>query len=160
MCPGTAWWAQAGRIASRGARGPSCSAGGCGRRAWRSAAGAWTCRATALRVSATAEPLRGFLEEDSLPALLRPLVRAKKTGVAAPHPRDSVTKTVYLSEGRLIFATSTDPDDRLGEMLLRKGLITYRSLEESVQAIKAGKRQGTILVESGAIRSQATSWRA
>ena len=60
---------------------------------------------------------------------------------------------MYLSEGRLIFATSTDPDDRLGEMLLRKGLISYRALEESVQAIRAGKRQGTLLVESGAIRS-------
>jgi hypothetical protein len=61
---------------------------------------------------------------------------------------------VYISEGRLIFATSTDPDDRLGEMLLRKGLITYRNLAESVQAIRAGKRQGTILVESGSIRSR------
>ena len=39
-------------------------------------------------------------------------------------------------------------------MLLRKGLISYRSLEESVRAIKAGKRQGTLLVESGAIRSK------
>jgi hypothetical protein len=63
-------------------------------------------------------------------------------------------KTVYISQGGLIFATSTDPDDRLGEMLLRKGLITYRILEDSVQAIQAGKRQGTILVERGAIRSK------
>jgi hypothetical protein len=39
-------------------------------------------------------------------------------------------------------------------MLLRKGLITYRALEESVRAIQAGKRQGTILVESGEIRSR------
>jgi hypothetical protein len=31
-------------------------------------------------------------------------------------------------------------------MLLRKGLITYAGLEESVRAIQAGKRQGTILV--------------
>jgi hypothetical protein len=104
-------------------------------------------------VSASAEPLRGFLEEDSLASLLRPLVRSKKTGVLRV-ARGKVTKTIYLSEGRLIFATSTDPDDRLGEMLLRKGLITYRSLEESVQAIRAGKRQGTLLVESGAIRSK------
>jgi hypothetical protein len=65
-----------------------------------------------------------------------------------------VVKTVYLSSGRLIFATSTHPDDRLGEKLLRKGLITYRALEESVLAIKLGKRQGTILVETGAIRSR------
>jgi hypothetical protein len=104
-------------------------------------------------VSTPGEPIRGVLEEHTLASLLRPLVRAKKTGVLRL-TRGKVTKTIYMSEGRLIFATSTDPDDRLGEMLLRKGLITYRSLEESVQAIKAGKRQGTLLVESGAIRSK------
>jgi uncharacterized protein DUF4388 len=96
---------------------------------------------------------RGSLERTSVPALLRSLVRAGSTGPLRFN-RAKVTKTVYLSEGRLIFATSTDPDDRLGEMLLRKGLITYRELEESVRAIRAGKRQGTILVESGSIRSR------
>jgi hypothetical protein len=39
-------------------------------------------------------------------------------------------------------------------MLLRKGLISYRDLEESVRGIRAGRRQGTILVERGAIRSR------
>ena len=37
---------------------------------------------------------------------------------------------------------------------MRKGIISYRGLEESVRALQAGKRQGTILVESGAIRSR------
>jgi hypothetical protein len=96
---------------------------------------------------------RGALEDHALPSVLRPLLREKKTGpLRLVHGK--LTKTLYLSDGRLIFATSTDPDDRLGEMLLRKGLISYRSLEESVRAIKAGKRQGTLLVESGAIRSK------
>ena len=98
-------------------------------------------------------PLTGSLEERSLPAVLRPLVRARRTGVLR-FRRGKVQKTVYLSEGRLIFATSTDPDDRLGEMLLRKGLVSYRGFEDSVRAIQLGKRQGTILVESGAIRSR------
>ena len=95
----------------------------------------------------------GALEDDSFPAVLRPLVRAKRTGPLRVS-RGKLLKTVYLSQGRLIFATSTDPEDRLGEMLLRKGLITYRALEESVRAIRAGKRQGTLLVENGAIRSK------
>jgi hypothetical protein len=97
--------------------------------------------------------VRGSLEQTSLPSLLRPLIRERRTGVLRLI-RGAVTKTVYVSGGRLIFATSTDPDDRLGEMLLAKGVITYRALEESVLAIKVGKRQGTILVESGAIRSR------
>ena len=97
--------------------------------------------------------VRGSLDQTSLPSLLRPLIRERRTGVLRLN-RGAVTKTIYVSGGRLIFATSTDPDDRLGEMLLAKGVITYRALEESVLAIKVGKRQGTILVESGAIRSR------
>jgi len=96
---------------------------------------------------------RGSLDQVDVPAILRALVRADKTGPLR-FTRGRITKTVYLEGGRLIFATSTDPDDRLGEMLLRKGLITYRNLEDSVQAIRAGKRQGSILVESGLIRSR------
>jgi hypothetical protein len=98
-------------------------------------------------------PTKGRLAEVTLPALLRSAVRARKTGVLRV-VRGDVAKTLYLSEGRLIFATSNDPDDRLGEMLLRKGVISYRALEESVRALKAGKRQGTILVENGSIRSR------
>ena len=96
---------------------------------------------------------RGTLDQVGVPAILRALVRADQTGPLR-FTRGRVTKTVYLQRGRLIFATSTDPDDRLGEMLLRKGLISYRDLEESVKAIRAGKRQGTALVESGSIRSR------
>jgi Domain of unknown function (DUF4388) len=97
--------------------------------------------------------VRGSLQQVSLPAILRPIVQSRKTGVLR-FTRGEHVKTVYVSEGRLIFATSTDPDDRLGEMLLRKGQISYRALEESVLGIKVGKRQGTILVERGAIRSK------
>jgi hypothetical protein len=97
--------------------------------------------------------LRGTLDQVSLPEILRPLVRARKTGLLRVG-RGKVTKTVYLLEGRLIFATSSDPDDRLGEMLLRRGRISYLALEESVRALNAGKRQGTLLVENGAIRSR------
>src|SRR6185312_1901064 len=96
---------------------------------------------------------RDTLDEFPLPAVLRPLLQGKKTR-SVRNTRGKVTKTLYLSEGRLIFATSTDPDDRLGEMLMRKGLITYRALQESVLSLQAGKRQGTLLVESGAIRSR------
>lgn len=98
-------------------------------------------------------PLKGSLEEQGVPEVLRPRVRAKRTGVLR-FTRRRFVKTVYLSEGRLIFATSNDPDDRLGEMLLRKGRISYRALEASVRAMGGGKRQGTLLVENGSIYSR------
>jgi len=71
--------------------------------------------------------------------------------------RGKVTKTLYLSEGAgSFFATSTDPDDRLGEMHPgARGSSPTSSLGGiGCRAIKAGKRQGTLLVESGAIRSK------
>jgi hypothetical protein len=96
---------------------------------------------------------RGSLEQTGLPEILRPIVKASRSGVLRCN-RGRVARTVYVSEGRLIFATSTDPDDRLGERLLKKGLISYRALEDSVQGLRSGKRQGTLLVENGAIRSR------
>jgi hypothetical protein len=97
--------------------------------------------------------LRGTLDSTSLPAIIRPMVRHRRTGVLRLN-QHRTAKTVYIDEGRLIFATSNDPDDRLGEILLRKGTITYRTLEDSARALRQGKRQGTILVENGAIRAR------
>jgi uncharacterized protein DUF4388 len=97
--------------------------------------------------------IRGTLGQASFPALVRPLVAGGRTGVLRL-TRGALAKTVYLSEGRLIFATSNDPDDRLGEMLLRKGRISYRAFEDSVRALNDGKRQGTMLVENGAIHAR------
>ena len=97
--------------------------------------------------------VRGALGQASFPALVRPLVAGGRTGVLRL-TRGTLAKTVYLSEGRLIFATSNDPDDRLGEMLLRKGRISYRAFEDSVRALNDGKRQGTMLVEHGAIHAR------
>jgi hypothetical protein len=97
--------------------------------------------------------LHGSLAGSSFVALVRPLVRHRKTGVLRL-VQHQTTKTVYIDEGRLIFATSNDPDDRLGEVLLHKGTITFRTLEDSARALAIGKRQGTILVENGAIRAR------
>jgi hypothetical protein len=97
--------------------------------------------------------MHGTLDQTSFPAIVRPLVRHRRTGVLRLTQHTTV-KTVYIGEGRLIFATSNDPDDRLGEILLRKGTISYRTLEDSARALREGKRQGTILVENGAIRAR------
>ena len=97
--------------------------------------------------------LRGSLAGTSFAALVRPLVRRRRTGVLRM-VQHQTTKTVYIDEGHLIFAASNDPDDRLGEILLRKGTITFRTLEDSARALAIGKRQGTILVENGAIRAR------
>lgn len=93
--------------------------------------------------------LTGRLEDAGLADLLRPLLASRDSAVIEQR-LGSLRKTAWVVEGRVVFATSTDPDDRLGECLLRLGLITLEALDESAREIRPGRRQGTILVERGA----------
>jgi hypothetical protein len=56
-----------------------------------------------------------------------------------------------VDAGRLVFASSSDPDHRLGPMLLRRGAITLRQMEDAVKSQTPGKRFGTVLVENGVL---------
>ena len=56
-----------------------------------------------------------------------------------------------MKDGRVVFATSNLPTDRLGEVLIRDGKITVEEYEASVRGLHKGKRQGRVLVESGAL---------
>lgn len=66
----------------------------------------------------------------------------------------NVSKNVYLKEGQIVFASSTDARDRLGETLVRLGKITAEQLEKAILQYNkhAGiKKLGAILVENGTI---------
>lgn len=92
--------------------------------------------------------LTGRLEETSFADLMKSLGRSRETALVTLS-RETVRKTVYVQEGRVIFAQSSDPDERLGETMLRDGMISVDQYDESVKLIRPGKRQGTILVELG-----------
>ena len=62
-----------------------------------------------------------------------------------------VEKTVRIQDGRLVFASSSSHDDRLGELLLRRGRVTLDQYVEAGRGIRKGKRLGTVLVEMGAL---------
>ena len=62
-----------------------------------------------------------------------------------------VEKSMRVQEGRLVFASSSSRDDRLGELLLRKGRITLHQYVAAGRALGKGKRLGTVLVEQGAL---------
>lgn len=94
--------------------------------------------------------IRGDLQESGVPELLKSLTQNRETGILTL-TSDGVDKSIHLKEGRILFAASTDPDDRLGEILLRTGKITLDHYFESAQHIRPGKRQGSVLVELGAI---------
>jgi hypothetical protein len=60
-------------------------------------------------------------------------------------------KTLFIREGRVIFATSSSSDDRLGEYLLRMGKVRLKVLTELSREVKPGKRLGAVLVERGVL---------
>jgi len=93
--------------------------------------------------------LEGTIHPTSLPSLLFSVCDTRETGQLLLR-QERREKNIYLKEGRIIFATSSNRDDRLGQMLLRHGIIgverLYRAADESV---RTRKRLGAVLVEYG-----------
>src|SRR5262245_13682197 len=97
--------------------------------------------------------LRGRLEEASVPELLRSVLSSAETGVLT-FTNGDVTKSIFMHQGKVVFARSNNPDERLGECLLLRGKITARHYLEASKLIRPGRRLGAILVELGAIDSE------
>ncbi len=91
-------------------------------------------------------PRTGNLSVTSPCELLASLCREGETGILTVHD-SGPRKSVYLQKGRIVFATSEDPEDRLGEFLLMRGVITREQLERASARVRPGKRLGTVLVE-------------
>jgi hypothetical protein len=94
------------------------------------------------------EPLAGRLHGIDVPTLIRDLGCRRATGELR-FDLGPVSRTLFFADGRINFAASSDPNDRLGEHLLRRGRITLRQLETALLAQDSGKRLGTLMVEAG-----------
>jgi hypothetical protein len=101
----------------------------------------------------TAQGLKGNLSALPLPELLIQLRRSGSTGILSVE-FEGTRKAVYFHNGRVVFATSNSPSDRLGETLLRLGKISVEEYELSLQQISHGRRQGKVLIEMGAMAPQ------
>jgi hypothetical protein len=94
--------------------------------------------------------IKGQIDTSSVPELVRSIVGSGETGVLTFRGGEA-TKSLYVQSGRVVFAASTDPDERLGENLLVRGKITARQYLEASKMIRPGRRLGAILVEMEAI---------
>jgi hypothetical protein len=90
----------------------------------------------------------GTLADHDLSGVVQWLYEKRRTGILSL-TSDDVAKTLTLQDGRIVFAASTNPDDRLGEMLLRRGRLTLRAFADASAAIEPGRRLGTVLVGMG-----------
>jgi hypothetical protein len=69
--------------------------------------------------------------------------------------RGDVTKRIYLDRGHIIFATTNQISESLGDKLLREGKLTHEQYDDSVKLLRTtGKRHGVTLVEMKIITPQ------
>ena len=78
-------------------------------------------------------------------------------GEDAPGPPDEPEqlrrKSIYFRDGQVVFASSSDPSDRLGPALLRLGLVSELDLERGARLVRSGRPLGQVLVDEGALTS-------
>jgi hypothetical protein len=71
--------------------------------------------------------------------------------------KDGLEKKIFISGGDVIFASSGDRYDSLGDYLLREGRITQEQMDQSVEILLMSggeKRHGTILMDMGVLTTQ------
>lgn len=60
-------------------------------------------------------------------------------------------KSVYFKDGQVVFASSSEPADRLGPVLVKHGFAPEEELERCSRLVKSGRPLGQILVDEGVV---------
>ena len=91
----------------------------------------------------------GSIEETALPEMFFTIFKHRVPGLL-DIGREDVRKRIYISDGNVLFATSTDRTDRLGAYLYRQGKLSREALEQTIlKREQAGAKHGQILIEEG-----------
>src|SRR3954463_3286564 len=91
--------------------------------------------------------IRGSLKEASLPDVLQLLAMGKKTGCLSVGHRGSFGY-IFFDKGRIVYASIVNRRDRLGDMLVKNGMISQDQLDKAVDAQirRRDKKIGELLV--------------
>jgi hypothetical protein len=97
---------------------------------------------------------RGDLTETPVPEMLATIHRYGVPGVMEVVRGDETSRLCFV-DGDVIFATSSNREQSLGDYLLREGRITKAQYRVSSDELRRspGKRHGTILVQMGFLRA-------
>lgn len=95
--------------------------------------------------------IEGIINPINFGDILYSIYSQKETGILYVKDQ-SIIKTIYIRNGSIVFALSNENEDRFGEVLLKEGMITIDQYYQSSRQIAKDKRQGTILVQMGAIK--------
>ena len=92
----------------------------------------------------------GRLVDRDVTEIVQDLSQLKWTGLLKVE-RVGTRIGVTVEGGQLVFASSSNPDHRLGPLLLRQGAISLRQMVDAGNSLSPGKRFGTVLVEAGVL---------
>ncbi|HEX6965328.1 MAG TPA: DUF4388 domain-containing protein [Gemmatimonadaceae bacterium] len=96
--------------------------------------------------------IKGSLREASLPDVLQLLAMGQKTGALSITDRNNFGY-IYFDKGRICYASIVNRRDRLGDILVKEGVITQQELNAAIelQGRHRDKRVGEILIEQGVL---------
>ena len=96
--------------------------------------------------------IKGSLKEASLPDVLQLLSMGQKTGCLSVAERNNFGY-IYFETGQIVYASIVNRRDRLGDILVKNGLITPDQLHAAIdaQGHRRDKRLGELLVEMNAL---------
>ncbi|HHN74764.1 MAG TPA: DUF4388 domain-containing protein, partial [Acidobacteria bacterium] len=95
-------------------------------------------------------PRAGRIDGTPVPELLWALALEHFSGsLVLSH--GELRKVLFFRQGRVVFASSSDAEDRLGPFLLRRGQVALAALLDAGGRVMRGRRLGQALVELGAM---------
>jgi len=96
--------------------------------------------------------IQGALDETTVPDLFRSLVRSAETGMVSIDTSGR-NDTIYFRDGKIIFASSSDPDMGLAEVLLRTGELNLQQYNAAMERLVVSRRIGALLCELGYLKA-------
>jgi hypothetical protein len=81
------------------------------------------------------------------------LVAGERRAPAGNGPAQLHRKTVYFRDGQVVFASSSDPADRLGPVLLEHGFVGEADLARCSSLVRGGHPLGQVLEDEGVLTS-------
>jgi len=111
--------------------------------------GSWDTQIRERGLPDTGEIVRGLSDAAMLLAKMFAQASTGRIGFR----QGEVERVVFFDQGRPVFASSSEPRDRMGELLVREGKITAAQYERcQVVAVESGRRMGEILVDFGYLK--------
>lgn len=95
----------------------------------------------------------GTLAETTVPDLFRSVIRSSETATVSLET-EGRNEVIYFDEGKLVFATSSDPDMGLAEVLLRGGELNLQQYQHAMEKLIVARRIGAMLCELGYLQPE------